>query len=168
MTQQHYHHIRACTTAIITPFVYHIFCKNVPGKLGDGWGRRLTRRRLRLVLPSSRDGRCSVVRASSLGYTRSGSSCGRAWWLRAPELSPVLAGDGAMSIGARDDGTMLGRGTGKEEQGCSHCGGVPTFTDGGNGLVAMDSSTSSSGTIDISSFDNNRGCTGCSLISPHL
>ena len=88
--------IRACTTAIITLSVYCIFCKNVPGKLGDGRGRRLTRRRLRLVLPSSRDGRCSVVRASSLGYTRSGSSCGRAWWLRAPELSPMLVGDGAM------------------------------------------------------------------------
>ena len=151
-----------------TVCIPYILQKNVPGKLGDGWGRRLTRRRLRLVLPSSRDGRCSVVRASSLGYTRSGSSCGRAWWLRAPELSPVLADDGAMSIGARDDGTMLGRGTGKEEQGCSHCGGVPTFTGGGNGLVATDSSTPSSGTIDLSSFDSNRGCTGSSPISPHL
>ena len=80
----------------------------------------------------------------------------------------VLADDGAMSIGTRDDGTMLGRGTGKEEQGCSHCGGVPTFTGGGNGLVATDSSAPSSGTIDLSSFDSNRGCTGSSPISPHL
>ena len=80
----------------------------------------------------------------------------------------VLTGDGAMSIGARDDGTMLGCGTGKEEQGCSHCGGVPTFTGGGNGLVATDSSTPSSGTINLSSFDSNRGCTGSSPISPHL
>jgi hypothetical protein len=33
---------------------------------------------------------------------------------------------------------VQGRGGGKEEQGRSHAGGVPTFTGGGNGLVATD------------------------------
>jgi hypothetical protein len=150
LSKQSFSLFRARTTRPFQPSLYHVFCKNIPRKLGDGWGRRLARRRLRLVLLGSRDGRGSVVWASSLGDVHLGSCCGRTWWLiHGAKILPrhhifhyisicVCSPQASRACG---DGRVQGRGGGKEEQGHSHGGGVPTFTGGGNGLVAADSST---------------------------